>query len=244
MELKQWSNRLIWATILIAVVRYAGAFAASDSGQITGQWSEFLTLALTITGIGMGLLDTVGGGLLFNGWGRVFPKSGQHWSLRFIVLTICVFGLLISGMVILVPFTVSRVAGESILATLGGKASGFLWLWASMVNLIPYILIAGMFVGNKMVTSLESSESYQNGKKVSGNLPESDKKDEKVSSNLPVDWRKLRPTLNPDQVRKIAESDPKDIVAEFARIHVSVSPRTASNWKVNAMKELGMKVDS
>lgn len=240
MELKNWSNRLIWATILIAVVRYAGAFAASDLGQITGKMSEVLTIFLTITGIGMGVLDTLGGGLLFNGWGRVFPKTGHRWSMRFIVLTFCVFGLLISGMVILVPFTVSRVAGESILETLGGKTSGWIWLWASMVNIIPYILVAGMFVGNKMVIALESSES---GQKVSSNLPGKSESDEKLSSNLPADWRKIRPSLNPEQVRKIADSDPRDIVAEFAKIHVNVSPRTASNWKANAMKELGMKVE-
>lgn len=240
MKLKDWADRLIWATVLIAVVRYAGAFAASDLGQITGKWSEVLTILLTLTAVGMGVLDTVGGGLLFNGWSRVFPRSGQRWSLRFIVLTFCVFGLLISGMVILVPFTVSRVAHESILDTLGGKTSGWIWLWASMVNIIPYILVAGMFVGNKMVTSLESSES---GGKVTRKLPESEESSEKLSSNLPADWRKIRPSLNPEQVRQIAESDPRDIVSEFAKIHVNVSPRTASNWKANAMKELGMKVE-
>src|SRR5512146_333367 len=98
MEIKVWSNRLIAATILIGVVRYAAAFAASDVGKITGAWSSILTIFLSITGIGMGILDTVGGGLLFNGWSRVFPKVGQSWSLRFKVLTLCVFGLLISGL--------------------------------------------------------------------------------------------------------------------------------------------------
>lgn len=237
MKLKDWSERLIWATILIAVVRYMGAFAASDLGQITGWESNLLTILLTFTGMGMGLLDTLGGGLLFNGWSRVFPKTGQKWSVRFIVLTICVFGLLISGMTILVPFTVSRVAQESILVTLGGKTSGWIWFWSSMVNLIPYILVAGIFTGNKMVVSLETEETSE---KVTGKLPETEKVSEKVTSNIPVDWRKIRETLNPEQVSYIASSEPKVIVQEFAKSGINVSPRTASNWKHNAMQELGI----
>lgn len=159
MNLKNWSERLIWATILISVVRYAAAFAASDVGEITGVWSNVLTFLLSITGVGMGFLDTAGGGLLFNGWSRVFPKHGQRWSVRFVVLTACVFGLLASGLIILVPFSMSRLSHESVLTTLGGKNSIGAWVWAGMVNLIPYLLIAGVFVGNKMVIALEDERT-------------------------------------------------------------------------------------
>lgn len=234
MNIKEWSNRLIAATILIGVVRYAAAFAASDVGKITGLASEILTVFLSITGIGMGILDTVGGGLLFNGWSRVFPKTGQAWSLRFKILTLCVVGLLFSGLFILVPFTMSRISQESILDALGGKGSIWAWLWSAMVNLIPYILIAGIFTGNKMVTSLETETSQ----KVSGNLPETPKPEEKVSRKLPPDWRKIRVSLTTEQIRFIAQSDPKDIVAEFAKSNFDVPPRTASNWKVYAAQEL------
>lgn len=236
MKIRDWSGRLVWATILVGVVRYAAAFAASDVGQITGWWSGLLTVLLSITGIGMGILDTVGGGLLFNGWSRVFPKSGQSWSLRFKVLTTCVFGLLFSGLFILVPFTMSRISHISVLDALGGQNSLWAWVWSTMVNLIPYILIAGIFTGNKMVTSLEE-ENYQ---KVPSKSEETYQEDDKVSSNLPVDWRKIRPTLNPEQVRYLAMAEPREIVQEFAKSGISVSPRTASNWKANAMKEIGM----
>ena len=137
MKLKDWSERLIWATILISVVRYAAAFAASDVGMISGNWSKILTVFLAFTGVGMGILDTVGGGLLFNGWSKVFPKTGTHWSLRFKVLTVCVFTLLASGLYILVPFTMSRLSQESILTALGGMGSVWAWMWSLMVNLIP-----------------------------------------------------------------------------------------------------------
>ena len=230
MKIKDWSGRLIWATILVGVVRYAAAFAASDVGQITGVWSNILTGLLSFTGIGMGILDTVGGGLLFNGWSRVFPKTGQSWSLRFKVLTFCVFGLLFSGLFILVPFTMSRISQESILDALGGRNSIWAWVWSTMVNLIPYILIAGIFTGNKMVTSIEDE-------KVTDKSQERSEKDEKVARNLPTDWRKIKDSLSDEQVEFLASNDPKAIVAAFAKSGFAITPRTASNWRVYAREE-------
>jgi hypothetical protein len=235
MKLKDWADKLILATILISVVRYAAAFAASDVGEIVGIWSNILTFLLSVTGIGMGFLDTVGGGLLFNGWSRVFPKAGQAWSLRFKVLTICVFSLLISGLFILVPFTMSRISHESVLDALGGRGSFWAWLWSFMVNLIPYVLIAGVFTGNKMVTSLEDE-------KVTGNLPESPKPTEKVTSKLPTDWRKIRPSLSHKQVQFIASNEPRDIVKALSESGFEITPRTASNWRVYAAQELGISL--
>lgn len=238
MKLKDWADRLIWATVLISVVRYAAAFAASDVGQITGNWSNILTFFLSLTGLGMGILDTIGGGLLFNGWSRVFPKAGSTWSLRFKILTICVFTLILSGLFILVPFTMSRLAHESVLDALGGKTSFWSWVWSLMVNLIPYVLIAGVFTGNKMVSSLEE-ETYQ---KPTRNLPNEEESSEKVTSNLPANWRKIRPSLSKEQVEYIANNEPKDIVKAFAQSGFDITPRTASNWRVYAATELGVNL--
>lgn len=238
MKLKDWSDRLIWATVLISVVRYAAAFAASDVGKITGIWSNILTFFLALTGLGMGILDTIGGGLLFNGWSKVFPKTGSTWSLRFKVLTICVFSLLASGLFILVPFTMSRLSQESVLVALGGMGSFWAWMWSFMVNLIPYVLIAGVFTGNKMVSSLEQ----ESDEKPTRNFPNDEKADEKVSSNLPVNWRKIRPSLSPEQVVYIANNEPKNIVKEFAKSGFNITPRTASNWRLYAATELGVKL--
>lgn len=235
MKLKDWSERLIWATVLISIVRYAAAFAASDVGEITGIWSNILTFFLSITGLGMGILDTVGGGLLFNGWSRVFPKNGQIWTLRFKVLTYCVLTLLVSGLFILVPFTMSRLSHESVLDALGGKGSPWAWGWSLMVNLIPYVLIAGVFTGNKMVTSLEDEKD-------TSKPVESSESDEKVTSKLPVNWRHIRPSLSREQVEFIANSEPKDIVKALLESGYEITPRTASNWRVYAAEELGISI--
>lgn len=239
MKIKDWSGRLIFATVIVTVVRYMGAFAAADLGKITGVLSEILTVFLAISGAGMGILDVMGGGLLFNGWRMVMPRSGQHWSFRFWVLTICVFMLLASGSVILVPFTVSRMTHNSIVDTMGGPDSNFTWLWAWMVVLVPYFIIIGVFVGNRMVEGLETNT------KVSGNLPSREESSPKVSGNLPTDWRKLRPKLSDEQVNFIALSKPSQIVETLsnAKPPITVSLRTALNWRNNARRELGLDVE-
>lgn len=233
MNIKNWSGRLIWATILVGVVRYAAAFAASDVGEIVGVWSKVLTAFLTFTGVGMGILDTVGGGLLFNGWSRVFPRTDQRWSLRFKVLTICVFTLLFSGLFILVPFTMSRISHESIIVVLGGRGSFWAWVWSTMVNLIPYVLIAGIFTGNKMVTSIEEEGSTKVPEKVSsenGSFQESSKKS--------PDWRKIRPQLSSPDLEKLANLTP-DQMRQYAS-DTGFTYKTISNWRSNAREELGL----
>jgi hypothetical protein len=238
MKLKDWSDRLIWATILISVVRYAAAFAASDIGEITGVWSNILTALLSFTGIGMGILDTVGGGLLFNGWSRVLPKHGAVGSARFNILSVCVFILLTSGLYILVPFTMSRLSHESVLVALGGMGSIWAWIWSLMVNLIPYVLIGGVFVGNKMVSSLEGEESsgksLESSTKVSNGVESSLESSRKV----PSDWRKVRPTLSNKQLNEIANLSPDQMRSYAAETDYTY--KTISNWRLRARQELGI----
>jgi hypothetical protein len=236
MKLKDWSERLIWATILISIVRYAAAFAASDVGEITGIWSNILTGLLSFTGIGMGMLDTIGGGLLFNGWSRVLPKQGTKGSTRFHILSVCVGTLLFSGLFILVPFTMSRLSHESILVALGGKNSFWSWAWSLMVNLIPYVLIAGVFVGNKMVTALETEES-------SKNVPGQVESSMESSKNVPgTDWRKFRPTLTRKDIEQIANLNP-DQIRKYAS-ETGYTYKTISNWRSRARQELGIDIMS
>ena len=238
MKLKDWSERLIWATVLISVVRYAAAFAASDVGEITGIWSNILTFFLSVTGLGMGILDTIGGGLLFNGWSRVLPKHGASGSSRFNILSVCVFTLLISGLFILVPFTMSRLSHESVLDALGGKNSLWAWMWSLMVNLIPYVLIAGVFVGNKMVSSLEEETKPESSQKV----PEQLETSVESSKKVPADWRKIREKMSPKEKRDLATASP-DRMRLYAT-ETGYTYKTISNWKNRARAELGMEIEN
>lgn len=215
------------AASLVTVVRYSSAFVLSDVGELTGKLSEIMTIAMGITGLGMGILDVVGGAYLFNGWRKAMPRTGQKWSFRFKVLTFFVFGLIMAGMIILIPFTVSRISHESIIQVLGDGAGK--WLWSGMVNIIPYFLIGGMFAGNKIISDLELSE---NTKVVEQKAPEK----EKVSGKLPRDWRKLRPTLTYQDIISLSKLNSTQI-KEFSQRY-DVDERTVINWRIYANKEI------
>ena len=221
MKIKDWAGRLIWATMLVTIVRYMGAFAAADIGKVTGALSETLTIFLALSGAGMGFLDVLGGGLLFNGWRTVMPRAGQHWTFRFWVLTICVFMLLASGSIILVPFTVSRMTQSSIVDTLGGAQSNFTWLWAWMVVLVPYFIIIGVFVGNKMVEGLEPAAATPaisgNFRQVSGGFPA-----DSAATLGKIRWEELLA----EQIAELPHLTDSEIIASYGG-----SVRRARMWR-------------
>jgi len=209
---RDYSGMLIWSAAVVTVVRYSAAFVASDMGQITGPLSEAVTMLLGLSGIGMGVLDVFGGTYLFDGWRHAIPQQGKRWTIRFRALTFLVFGLIISGVFILVPFTVSRVRHESMDAVLIGNS---LWWWAILVNVTPYFIIGGVAIGNQIVKV--NSESFR---QVSEN-----------ASKNETDWRKVSARLSRKQIEDIANGDTGAIQYQYG-----VTERTARNWRERARK--------
>jgi hypothetical protein len=219
---------LIWAAAVVTVVRYAAAFIASDVGEITGWLSETITVLMGLSGLGMGILDVIGGTYLFDGWRRAMPANGKAWSSRFKVLTGFVFMLMATGVMILVPFTESRVTHSSMESVLG---SGYeLTWWALLVNLAPYLLIGGVSVGNQVV-----SVSSQNVPESSPKLPEDENE---LSEKVRSDWRKVRPYLTDDEVLAIARMSTAEIRAKY----YLKTAKTAQNWRKRAQAEVEAKV--
>jgi len=213
---RDYSQLLIWSAALVTVVRYSAAFVASDMGQITGDLSHWITAFMGITGLGMGILDVLGGVYLFDGWRRVMPKTGDKWSFKFRVLTLFVFGLMGAGICILVPFTVSRVSERSLFAVLGD--TGFLWLWSMFVNIIPYFLIGGVATGNKLIAENAPEEKRNNsGKKSEENQPEK------------VRWNQV----DAEDYRLIAGMKTSEIMAAYG-----IDERVARNWRVKAQNSV------
>ena len=217
-----YSTLLIWSAAVVTVVRYAAAFIASDMGEITGWLSEAITLLMGLSGLGMGILDVIGGTYLFDGWRRAMPAANaKTWSSRFKVLSVFVFSLMGTGVMILVPFAVSRVTHESMETVLGSGI--YLNFWALLVNVAPYLLIGGVAVGTQVVNVAESApESYR---KVSAEPSE-------ATAKFPTDWRKVRRMLNEQQVSGIADSSSK-IISDL----YGVDERTARNWRKYARQE-------
>ena len=224
-----YSTLLIWSAAGVTVVRYAAAFIASDMGEITGALSEWITVAMGLSGLGMGILDVIGGTYLFDGWRRVMPKTGQAWPFRFKVMTAFVFGLIVTGVLILVPFTVSRVTHTSMASVLAG---GDLTAWALLVNLAPYLLIGGVAVGNQVV-----SVNSQNVPESSAKVPE---KENELSEKVRSDWRKVRPYLTDEEVLAIAHMSTAEIRAKY----YLKTAKTAQNWRKRAQAEVATKVQS
>jgi MFS family permease len=228
---RDYASVLIWAAVLVTVVRYAGAFIASDLGEITGWVSEALSLAMGLTGLGMGVLDVLGGAYIFDGWRRSMPRAGQKWPFRFRTLTVFAFGLFAIGIWILVPFTVSRVSHQTMEQVLG--IGWGLWTWSVAVNVAPYILIGGVVTGNVGVVGVNMPEG---GRAFGGKLPESAGEAGKVGGLSAGqmgphyrDWREVPES----EWRRIAGMSTASAMRAYR-----VKEKTARNWRHYAAQAL------
>lgn len=222
-----YSEILIWAAALVTVVRYAAAFIASDATEINATLSEIITIAMGFSGLGMGVLDVIGGAYLFTGWQKKMPKNNDPWSFKFKVLTFFAIGLIVNGILILIPFTASRVSGNTMFHILGNGF--FLYAWSAVVNIAPYLLIGGVAVGTQMV----SIESVQSGGQMTGQMTggNGQKSDIQPIQSIPTDWRKAKKQLTAPQIAAIAKSTTAGVMKEY-----KLSERTARRWieKANA----------
>lgn len=223
-----YSEILIWAAALVTVVRYAAAFIASDATEIPVWLSELITIAMGISGLGMGVLDVIGGAYLFTGWQKKMPKNNDPWSFKFKVLSFFAIGLIVNGILILIPFTASRVSGHTMFDILG--EGFFLYAWSAVVNIAPYLLIGGVAVGTQMV----SIESVQSGGQMTGQMTGGDgqKPDKKQSEPVSTDWRIAKKKLTAPQVSAIAKGTTASVMQEY-----NLSERTARRWIENAKEE-------
>lgn len=214
---RDYSWLLFYGAALVVIIRYAGAFYASDMGEITGLSSDVLTAFMAISGIGMGCLVVFGQTYTYDGWRRSMPRAGQRITWRFVTLTIVILLLVVMDVAILVPFTVSRIRHVSISAVLGEWD----WMWSVSVNIAPALLLLGVGLGHQVV-SITQPESSQNRGNFSGNLPGKDS----------TDWRKIRKNLNEEDVTWLLTARTEEICFRYG-----IDARTARNWRKYAQKE-------
>lgn len=238
MKHRDYSQILIFSALLVTVARYIGAFVASDLGSITGQVSEGITILMGLTGVGMGILDVLGGAYIFDGWRRALPKAGHRWSFRFKVLTFFVFSLVGWGIAILVPFTVSRVTHQTMSQVLG--TGWALWGWSFAVNLAPYLLIGGVVSSQSGVVTVDHSETRRpkvrqipesRPQLSGGNVASNGRNHSENAGILPAetfqDWRNV-----PDEDRALIAKMSSRKIAEV----YGLAPRTARNWRRAAIE--------
>lgn len=149
-------NRIvIYAALIVTAARYAGAFLASDLGEVTGVLSEIITGFMVISGFGMGVLDVIGLGYIADAWRGTLPRSGRKPGARFWILSAFLASLMISGVGILAPFTVARVHKTSIGVTLPGSE---LYIWAILVNIAPYLIVSGLMVATSNILIVPAAD--------------------------------------------------------------------------------------
>lgn len=221
-----YSGLIIWAAVIIGSLRYSAAFMAADLGKITGPLSDAVTFMLTISGVAMGVLGSLGTAYLFDGWRQKIPAAGSKWSNKFKALTAFVALSFITELLILVPFTESRVKDVSMADVLQGGV----WWWSMAVVAMPIILIGGVSLGNQVVTVEVTGQSGQMSASPS-------KPDEKTSesdrTDIDGDWRIAVKKLTPEQIKKIAFGKTSDICYEFG-----ITDRQARRWRRKAQAKL------
>lgn len=217
-----YTTIIVWASALVGMIRYAAAFLSSDLGMITGALSEFVTLMLGISGFFMGILGTLGTAYIFDGWRQKIPATGNAWSNKFKVLTVFVFASFLCEILILVPFTMSRIRHVSIADVLGHGD----WWWSTVITIMPILLIGGVSVGNQIVTV---GTGQMTGQMTGGN---GQKEDNQRAKSIPTDWRKAKKELTAPQIAAIAKSQTATVMKEY-----NLSERTARRWIENAKAE-------
>lgn len=218
---QDYSQLIIWTSALVGMIRYSAAFLSSDLGEITGVLSEWVTILLGVSGFAMGILGTLGTTYIFDGWRQKMPKTGDKWNNKFIALTLFVVLAIGAEILILVPFTMSRILHVSVADVLRGGV----WWWSASVVVMPFLLIGGVSVSNQIVTVTTETQTNVTvePRKDDGNLPET----------YQTNWRQIKSKLNANQIKAIATGKTEDICLEFG-----ITDRTARNWRKNAQKEL------
>lgn len=218
---RDYSRMIVWSAALVTVMRYAAAFVASDASKIPEWLSELITASMLFSGLGMGFLDVFGGAYLFDGWRRAMPQ-GEKWNFRFRVLTFFAIGLVVNGVFILVPFTASRVSGQTMHQVLGDGT--MLYLWAAVVNIAPYLLIGGVAVGNQIV-NVAANRTANEPANGSRTVPQTD--DEKRTGS------RTYKSLSDSEKYYIINTDSK-----IASRELGVTPRAIQKWRLDIQEEI------
>jgi hypothetical protein len=209
-----YSTLIIWASALVGMIRYAAAFLSSDLGMITGRLSEIVTVALGVSGFAMGILGTLGTTYIFDGWRSKMPATGARWGNKFISLTVLVALAFITEILILVPFTMSRVLHVSVADVLLGGV----WWWSTAVVVMPFILIGGVSVGNQIVSVVHGQSPVKSGQ---------------ISDNYPAGQtvKRRRNELTAADLKAIASMSSAQITTQYG-----CDERTARRWRQEAQR--------
>lgn len=155
-----YGRLLLWAAVIVAVPRWAGAFIAADVAEMPAWVSEGLHIASLVSGIGMGILEVVAAAYMLEAWSRLKPYASHNAksiNYRWKILTGFIIGLFVLMPFILAPYVVSRINSSGIGEALGGNNT-YIYVWSIAVVLSPAFIVGGVAAASDDLVQVKQSK--------------------------------------------------------------------------------------
>lgn len=158
---------LLWSAVLVEAPRFAGAMLAADVNHIEPWLSYALNLLNVVSGVFMGVIIVAATAFLLDAVRRERPtitlrrKAGNvdkaNW--RFWGMVGFAAGLLVIEPLILAPYIVSRMTGETVAAVLASP--GWRYAWAVLVVVAPALVVGGVSFAQPGLVGVGESASQR-----------------------------------------------------------------------------------
>lgn len=145
------------------------------------------------------------------------PKTNDKWNNKFIALTLFVAVAIFAEVIILVPFTMSRVLHLSVADVLNNGV----WWWSTAVVVMPFVLIGGVSVSNQIV-SVRSEQPSEPPSEPLANA---------------ANGSRTFASLDADDKRFIMNNSSK-----AAAVRLGVSVRAVQKWRVKVQEQENIKL--
>jgi MFS family permease len=229
---------LLWSAVLVEAPRWAGAMLAADVSAIPEWLSLTLNIMNTVSGVFMGVVVVVATAYLLDALRQTKPtlavrRKGEtvevpNW--RFRGLMVFVIGLLALTPLVLGPYIVSRMTGDSIATVLSVRF--WQYSWAITVVVAPVFVVGGVAFAQPGLVKLTENEPQ-----VAVQVSETKPKVSKEKPEHPVTygkWKTWRKVPIEEQM-KIVRMTMEQVMETYG-----VEERTAYNWLEYARRDHGV----
>jgi len=153
---RDYGNILLWSAVLVGAPRWAGAMLAADLASVDGIASLILNAANMLSGFAMGILEVVAVAYMLDAIRQMRSGRGKP-GFRFWGTVAFSAGLLALTPLILSPYLVSRMMGESVSTVLNSMF--WRYAWAVAVVIAPGCGVAGVAFARPGLVGLSTNVS-------------------------------------------------------------------------------------
>lgn len=229
---------LLWSAVLVEAPRWAGSMLAADVEQVTGALSVLLNGLNTLSGLAMGFVNVIATAYILDALRREKPtltvtRKGQaveKRNLRFTWLAGFGFGLLALTPLVLAPFVVSRMTGDTMATVLATRFWQFAWATAVIVS--PIFVIGGVSFAQPGLVTMKVSETSAESEAQVAEKPRKVAKDlnEKPETfGRFKNWHQV-PREHREKIAGLLASLSRKLAMEEVRKQYGVSERSAYDW--------------